>query len=109
MELRKFVGDALLSILDGVADAQGGERGQCISPPFTSAPQGSGLYRVGDELAFAVNFDIAVTVTESDAKEGGGKIAVFSTSIGGRLKSQNEQSTVSRISFAVPVIYPRQG
>ena len=46
-------------------------------------------------------FDVAVTVSNADRKEGAGKINVFSLQLGGGVEASQLAETVSRIKFKV--------
>jgi hypothetical protein len=106
MELKEFVSETLVQILAGVQDAISrrlaapGSLG-AINPVF-----GLDAGAAGPDHIQKVEFDVAVTVT--DKAGGGGKagIKVFSIELGGEAGKSTEQSIVSRIKFAVPVIPP---
>lgn len=53
-----------------------------------------------------VDFDVAITVTETDQSGGGGKLAIAGIGISGKLSSATETSAVSRLRFQIPVLYP---
>jgi hypothetical protein len=108
MELRDFVADTLTSILEGVKQAQSGDLGEHVVPPYASASSNVGVYFAsGDRIAFAVNFDVAVTVSDSLNAEGGGKVSVVAASLGGTTKSQTEHQTATRLQFGVPITFPK--
>lgn len=107
MNLREFVKDTLEEIVRGVQDAQSSEVGENISPAARSAGSNIGVYvaRKGN-IAFTVNFDVAVTVSESADAEGGGKVTVLAANVGGKLTSNTSEKTVTRLQFGVPVTFP---
>lgn len=101
MELGEFITETLVQIQTGVRDA--------ITRQNTLGIQGAinpVFGPVGAEHTQNVEFDVAVTVT--DKSNGGGKagIKVFSVELGGELSKSAEQSTASRVKFAIPVIPP---
>ncbi len=52
-----------------------------------------------------VEFDVAVTATENNGIEGGGKIKVMSLiEVGGGVNSKVENQTVSRVKYTLPLI-----
>ncbi|MCA9030518.1 MAG: hypothetical protein KDA66_06885 [Planctomycetaceae bacterium] len=55
-----------------------------------------------------ISFDVAVTVTAADEVGAKGGLAVAFVGVGGGAKSSQQEETVSRISFTVPVILPQQ-
>lgn len=109
MELRQFVSESLLSILKGVEDAQAADPSASLNPSWTSVSPNVGVYSTeGERIAFAVTFDVAVTVTEGSEKEGGGKIAVASfAGVGGKLSNTNKAETVTRLQFGIPIAFPK--
>lgn len=108
MELKEFISETLVQIQEGVQDAIArrsfikGSAG-AISPVF-----GPSMDAVGMDHVHKVEFDVAVTVT--DKIGGGGKagIKVWGLELGGEGSKSAEQSTVSRIKFAIPIIPPAQ-
>lgn len=53
-----------------------------------------------------VEFDIAVTVGESSGAKAGAGLVVAGIGIGGHKTAAAEHSSVSRIRFSVPVVWP---
>lgn len=104
MELKDFVSNALCDIIDGIKNAQEKTVGSgAVINPFPATPLGG---RAPNYVSYAkyqpINFDLAVTINN---KSGGGVgIDVFGASIGGKLN--NEESTISRISFSIDVQFP---
>jgi len=95
MELKDFVSQTITSIIEGVREAQASAQdGAYVNPVMAARP---------------IEFDVAVTVTETTEKKGGGGIAVagFIKAEGGGLTS-SANSSVSRIKFHVPVTLPTQ-
>ena len=108
MDVEEFVSSSLRQILNGIKAAQDGKHGDGINPSFVSASPGVGVYPIADgRYAFAVSFDIAVTVTESSNVEAGGKLTVLSLGAGGTASRGAEEKSVTRIQFGVPVAFPR--
>lgn len=95
-ELSAFVSSVLRAIAEGVADAQGVQIG---------SPHGTGVH--GFNAPKEVEFDIAVSAKSTGSADGGLKIAVFGigANVGGSTVSEN--STISRIRFAVPTNFRR--
>jgi len=105
MTLQDFVRDSLIQITTGVAEARG--QNNRVSPYVSSNDKPSGaFYTTEGSVAFLVEFDVAVTVSEK--KDGSGKAGISVASIftaegGGGLSV--EQSRASRIQFRVPVVF----
>jgi len=87
MELKEFISQTLVEIVEGVQDAKDTAKHGTIMPQS----------RAG--TAQQVHFDVAVTTTSSTT--GGGKVSVMG--IGGEIGGQSEHQAVSRIKFDVPI------
>lgn len=119
MELKSFVTQALVEIVQGVKDAQEQLKstGASINPDglFHTQPTsedhvaisipGSKPYIYGQ----IVEFDVSVTASEKDAAQGGVGIQVASITIGAALSGTTEEqsSVVSRLKFSVPLFLPQ--
>ena len=114
MELREFIRDVLVQIAHGVkdADAEVIAAGGVASPATRSGPVSEDRETHFATLesgapVFLVDFDVAVTVSETTDQGGkaGLRIAsVFSGEFGG--KSGESTATVSRVRFKVPIALP---
>lgn len=113
MQLKEFIHQSLTQIVKGIANAQKDvlETGARINPSTTEAensktPILNDPINKGFSALQNIEFDVAITVTEgSEDKIGGGlKIAAFG--IGGETKAENKNSTISRLKFTVPMIFP---
>jgi len=82
MNLQEFVETTIKQIIAGV------EASDVRNPNEEEDPR----YTIGD-----VDFDVAVSVAESNEKEGSGNLKVLT----GSLSSSKESSTVSRVRFTV--------
>ena len=90
MDLKEFVKAILVDIDSAVDEAQ--------------AITNRNISFAKRDSARTVEFDIAVTVRESDAKSGEAKVKVWSAfSIGVDKKKVDESSTVSHVTFGVEV------
>ncbi|TXC85526.1 hypothetical protein [Paraburkholderia azotifigens] len=104
MELSEFITETLVQIQTGVRDEIAKQNALgvsgAINPVFGDEVHAEHLQKV--------EFDVAVTVTVTDKSNGGGKagIKVFSIELGGELSKSAEQSTASRVKFAIPVVPP---
>jgi hypothetical protein len=88
MTLQAFVAESLSQIVQGIRQAH--EAG----------------VRSSGHSAEAVEFDVAVTVTDASDKKGGIGIFVGGFGIGGQANSSAANTSVSRIKFKVPVFFP---
>jgi hypothetical protein len=110
MEIREFVRDVLVDIVEGIKEAQRKDLvGGYIAPDAIGGhefPADSGVHHSSRIISTAVKFDMAVTVETAHSGGGGAKvrIAVVEADLGGKLDSKNTQA--SRIQFSVPVLMP---
>lgn len=109
MELKQFITNTLNDIIDGIADSQAHAREKNAVVNAASVndreymKQYSHKYHVHD-----IEFDIALTVTQEDKAKGGvgAIISVFSIGVVGEDNLTN--SSVTRVKFSVPVLFPTE-
>ena len=115
MDLKTFVSQALIQIVEGVNEARSAVKstGATVNPTFfgdvKNMPK-NGSYHIGSgKLAQSVEFDVALTVAEGTETKGG--IGVFSgvINLGSSGQSNNENVSVSRVKFTVPLGLPNEG
>lgn len=109
MELRDFGRSTLLEIVAGVTDAQKA-LAQEDSTAVINAP-GVGDKRLeyrgtGSRSLEMVEFDVALTVTETSDKGIGGRLSIAAASVGTQRGASVENSEVSRVRFQVPIVLP---
>ncbi|MFB6453737.1 hypothetical protein ACE38W_00575 [Chitinophaga sp. Hz27] len=101
MDVKDFVKASLLEIFQGIAEAQKEIReknhpGSINNTDYTTRQSNN------------IEFDIAVTVSNSDKKEVDGKLSIASIFMaGGSLEKASDHNVVSRIKFSIPVTYPQ--
>lgn len=121
MELKDFVSSSIEQIARGIVDAgtKLSDTDAIVSPEdfqvnshdsqalgrtrkreFTTAREAD------TRVVQKVDFDIAVTVDESQATNAGAKISVLSIGLGAGGESTSKTGTSSRIQFSVPVVFP---
>lgn len=110
MNLQDFIRETLIQIINGVKDAQEiiGESGAAINP--------IGLSRMRDQLGGrgyhsgavteAVEFDVAVTVTEGESTKKGAGAFISVVALGAQKQTEAHSSSVSRVKFSVPALLP---
>jgi hypothetical protein len=104
VNLEEFIKETLRQIMSGVKQAKAIHSGVAThvighnDPKILQVKSGAG--------AFAVDFDVAVSVTDKGESGGKAGIAVFKVleASGARSKG-SEHSTVSRVKFTVPVYF----
>lgn len=130
MDLKEFVRETLVQIIDGVGQAQVQRRG-LVNPELREIQtesgmqidqeniKGSGLLlsKFGSAVIQIVEFDIAITVSNqgkdttgsATEKEAGVKLQVVSASIGesksGTYEMQRSRTDISHIKFRVPIMF----
>lgn len=110
MDLKTFISETIVGIIEGVADAQ-----QRVAEGFDTAAVAL-LDRPGEQAGWrnpnfkAVAFDVAITSAQEESKEtgakGGLKVYVLSASVDGKDAASSKSSSVSRVQFEVPVHLP---
>ena len=113
MELKNFISQALMSIVEGVVEAQSrtASHGAFINPGgLTRTTKSISDDAIWDNktnnFARIVTFDVAVTVEEGSKTNAkiGVVAGVFNLGAGGA--SENKELAFSRIQFAVPLLLP---
>lgn len=103
MELKEFIKDSIVQIIDAVGEAKEAHS-ELVSPVSNNKNNRSETIR-NRKLIHDIKFDIAVTVEEENGSDGKGKISVLGASIGGGISEKDKLTTVTRIKFDVPVSY----
>mgnify|MGYP001240455631 CR=1 FL=1 len=111
MDLRDFVSETIVEIITGVKDAQDKAQklGGAVNPKLTSNSDYAsqhGFLRSSGGPAQIVQFDVALTIKEGTGTKGGIGIFAGAINLGSSGQSSNENSSVSRVKFSVPIILP---
>jgi hypothetical protein len=114
MELREYIAETLKQLIDGIVDAQeyAETKGASINPRglkhgFQSHQLEVAQDSVQTEIPQMIEFDVAVTVSESgEAKAGVGVFAVVG--VGAHAIMQDANVKANRIRFSMPVMFPQQ-
>ena len=111
MELQDFVTETLKQIITGVKEAtvHAKESGAELNP--TNLTWSGGDTRIITHISNGaivqnIEFDIAVTTTDSSKSKGGVGVFVGAVGIGTSAQSQEENTSLSRIKFSVPLSLP---
>lgn len=112
MDLKEFVSQSLQQIIEGVVLAQTAVHGTGarINPPMSSpaadlAKNGM-VHTLPSGVATMVDFDVAVTVVEGTGTRAGIGVLGGIVSLGASGESNNQNQSVSRIKFRVPMGLP---
>jgi hypothetical protein len=105
MELQEFVTEALVAITEGLEQAMH----RALDKPWAYNPVWAGEKVDWKDRIERVEFDVAVTEETKTSAGGKGGIKIFSAfEAGGEGSKAWESSTVSRIKFSIPVVFPAQ-
>lgn len=111
MELKEFIKTAITDITDAVSELQSElKNGAIVSPSLPHAiSNGTVLDPENDKVnrpISKIDFDVAITVGDSDSVEAGAKagIQIFSAKLGSETKTHTEN--VSRMTFSIPLVLP---
>ena len=112
MDLKEFIAQALVEVVEGVLEAQNTlqENGKYINPKLATQ-QGrheahGKVVSTDGQLVQSVDFDVAVTATTGSGTKGGIGVVAGIFALGSQGESSAEKSALSRIKFSVPVALP---
>jgi hypothetical protein len=114
MELKDFISETMKALIDGIIAAQeyAKTKGAGVVPEGIKLAQTSGFSYIdkdkGVKYIHNIQFDVAVTVNSSDKVQGGIGIFAGAVGIGTQAKIEEANSSLSRIKFEIPVIFPEQ-
>ena len=112
MDLKEFVAGTLTQIIEGVKEAQKAAKthGAEVSPKFQQYQStiNSFSFNKKDEVIRFVKFDVALSATEGSERGTSGGLKVIVAAVGGKSLDVKETSTVSRLQFEIPVVWPVQ-
>lgn len=110
MDLKDFVSQTLVQIVEGVvsASARVSELGGAVSPDYNAKTEGAlGRSRDGKSRPVqAVEFDVAVVAGTESSMEAGGGLKISVISVGAKGSGTDREQTTSRIQFVVPLQLP---
>lgn len=108
MELKEFIKTAITDITNAVSELQGELiNGTVINPTISRGEYGKAvIVENGVAPIEHLNFDVAVTASESSGIDGSAKagISIFGAKVGAENSSRTEN--VSRLTFTIPIVYP---
>lgn len=108
MELKEFIKTAITDITEAVSELQSDlTNGTIVNPSFTKSEVGKSVL-VDNEVRLIerLNFDVAVTASETSGFDGKAKagINIFGAKLGAETSSKSEN--VSRLTFSIPILLP---
>lgn len=107
MDLKEFTKETLIQIVQGVeeANAELAEKHAHVTSHAVKNSSGGILIEENFTNAVEVEFDVAVTATETNDAKGGGGIKVAQIIHGGIETSKStENQSISRVRFSLPLV-----
>jgi hypothetical protein len=116
MELKEFIAQTLIQIIQGVhtAQSQVPEYGGKVNPYFWSLHKEADFIGMTGESGgreqpvTSVNFDVAIMTGDSSESKGGLGIFVGGFGVGAQNQTTESNAQQNRIRFSVPVLLPQQ-
>jgi hypothetical protein len=108
MELKVFISETLQSIANGIIEAQNKmPLGATVNPSDireqNNKPHGLNFNPMQD-----IEFDIAISVLEGSETKGGIGVLAGALNLGTSGKSENSNTSQSKIRFTVPMVFSQQ-
>jgi hypothetical protein len=112
MDLKDFISQTLVQIAEGVNESgpRIQELGGQVNPHLMSDHKEMGRHGIiwgGGRAVHVVSFDVALTVNSGTGTKGGIGIFAGAVNLGSSGESRAENSSVSRVSFTVPLSLPQ--
>ena len=110
MDLKEFTKETITQIVSAVREAneQINDFGALIPTDYFHGSKAISSFKYGEKSIIDIEFDVAVSAVESANVGGGVGIKVASINIGLGANSQNENSTLSRVKFTLPLVLPEK-
>lgn len=115
MELDKFISNSLKSIIKGIKETRdfAKENGAIINPyveQWDYEKIRTTYYKNKDGAieVSKIDYDIAVTTSNTQETGGEGGINVYSLKLGGKASDKEMNESVSRIKFSLNVVLPNE-
>jgi len=114
MELKDFVSQSILQIIEGVKTAQEQNKTDARVNPsglrLGSNVEQSNLYDFENHMLLStVEFDVSVSAEKSKETKGGIAILVGAVGLGSQGQSGKKDQFVNRLKFSVPITLPKGG
>jgi len=113
MDLKEFLSETLVQIVEGIEDAQHRTADKQnvglnipVSNPTKELVNFAMVNSSGSHQVQLIQFDIAITATEGTDTKGGIGVVAGVLNLGSSGQSHAENATVSRVKFTLPVLLP---
>ncbi len=109
MDLKEFTKQTLVQIVEGVKEANEELKTSNAYITYEKMNNSSSpsLFAKGLNV-IAVDFDVAITATETEGVNGGAGLKVAMLNLGGNSESKTENQTISRIKYTLPLVLSKQ-
>jgi hypothetical protein len=113
MELQQFISGSIKQIIDGIIEAQeyAASKKTRVNPTSQINISNSKDITIDantSEYVQLIDFDLAITTSESDKAKVGAGIYVVGIGLGSQLQADISSGSISRLKFTVPIIPPKQ-
>lgn len=110
MDIKEFTKETITQIVSAVREAneQINDFGALIPTDYFQGSKAITSFKDGEKNIIDIEFDVAVSAVESANVGGGAGIKVAAFNIGLGTNSQNENSTLSRVKFTLPLVLPEK-
>lgn len=114
MDIKDFIKESLLQIVDGITEANKALESKGASIPTTGVA-GEGVWwtliKEGNDRhtkhAMRIDFDLAVTISQSDNFKAGGGISIASlVNTKTSVENISQSESISRIKYTIPLELP---
>jgi hypothetical protein len=112
VELKDFVKNTLVQIVDGVTNAEKElvAKGATVNPiggHFDQKQVGGRTWSFEDGITEVVDFEVALTNSEKEGTSAGIGVLLGSINLGAKGASEEVITSVTRIKFSVPILLPK--
>ncbi|MBQ3535189.1 MAG: hypothetical protein IJA57_00355 [Alistipes sp.] len=114
MDLKEFTKQTLVQIVEGAAEANKAlGKHNAFIPDTNMYNKNECYYAVDDDKVqrkvISVDFDVAITATESEGANGGASLKVASLlCLGGETENKTENQTISRVKYTLPLVLAKK-
>jgi hypothetical protein len=110
MDIKEFTRETITQIVSAVREANEliSDSGALIPTDYYQGSKAITSFKDGEKNIIDIEFDVAVSAVESAKVGGGAGIKVASINFGLGADSQNENSTLSRVKFTLPLVLPEK-
>lgn len=107
MELKEFVSQSLVQIMEGVMDAQQQTKElNARVNPFTNVRADGFVTEYAFKDVSHVEFEVSVTSEDKKGMAGGLSVLFGAMSVSGKMDDVASKIALNRLKFRIPVVYP---